>query len=58
MDAHGTPQHIALAQSADALLIHPATANTIAKLAHGMADDAVTTAAIAFTGKPCSLPLP
>ncbi|MBK8189770.1 MAG: bifunctional phosphopantothenoylcysteine decarboxylase/phosphopantothenate--cysteine ligase CoaBC [Vampirovibrionales bacterium] len=52
MDAHGTPQHIALAQSADALLIHPATANTIAKLAHGMADDAVTTAAIAFTGKP------
>lgn len=52
VDAHGVPQHIALAQCADALLIHPATANTLAKLAYGMADDAVTTAAIAFTGKP------
>ena len=32
-------EHIAQAQWADALLIAPATANTLAKLAHGLADD-------------------
>ncbi len=31
--------HIELAKSADAVLIAPATANIIAKIAHGMADD-------------------
>ena len=34
-----TIEHIAQAQWADVLLIAPATANTIAKLAHGLADD-------------------
>ena len=34
-----TIEHIAQAQWADALLIAPATANTLAKLAHGLADD-------------------
>ena len=43
-------EHIAWARWADALLIAPATANVIAKLAHGLADDAVTTLALAFTG--------
>lgn len=35
------PAHIYLADSADLLLIAPATANTIAKLAGGLADDAL-----------------
>lgn len=38
--------HVALAQRADGLLIAPATANTIAALAHGFADDALTTTAL------------
>jgi len=39
--------HIELGQWADAMLIAPATANVIAKLAHGYADNAVTTLALA-----------
>src|ERR1051325_9956450 len=35
------PTHIRLADEADLLLIAPATANTIAKMAHGLADDAL-----------------
>ena len=42
-------QHIALGQQADLLVIAPATANTIARLAHGMADDLLTTVALATT---------
>lgn len=42
-------QHIALGQQADLLVIAPATANTIARLAHGMADDMLTTVALATT---------
>jgi phosphopantothenoylcysteine decarboxylase/phosphopantothenate--cysteine ligase len=41
------PGHIALADRADLLLIAPATANIIAKLAHGIADDALTSIALA-----------
>ena len=41
------PGHIALADRADLLLIAPATANVIAKLAHGIADDALTSLALA-----------
>jgi len=41
------PGHIALADQADLLLIAPATANVIAKLAHGIADDALTSIALA-----------
>ena len=41
------PSHIALADSANLLLIAPATANTIAKLAYGIADDALTSIALA-----------
>lgn len=40
-------EHITLAQQNDLLLIAPATANTIAKLAHGLADDLLTTVALA-----------
>lgn len=39
--------HIALADSAEVLLIAPATANVIAKLASGIADDLLTTIALA-----------
>lgn len=39
--------HIELAKWADLLLVAPATANTIAKLANGMADDLLTTIALA-----------
>jgi phosphopantothenoylcysteine decarboxylase/phosphopantothenate--cysteine ligase len=42
--------HIDLAQWADAMLIAPATANTIAKLAYGIADNSVTTLALAMRG--------
>jgi phosphopantothenoylcysteine decarboxylase/phosphopantothenate--cysteine ligase len=36
-------EHIAVAQSIDALLIAPATADVLAKFAHGIADDFLTT---------------
>jgi len=39
--------HISLADEADVMLIAPCTANVIAKLAHGRADDVLTTAALA-----------
>ena len=42
-------EHIALAQRADMVLIAPATANVIAKLAHGLADDMLTTTVLACT---------
>jgi phosphopantothenoylcysteine decarboxylase/phosphopantothenate--cysteine ligase len=40
-------EHIALADKADVLVIAPATANVIAKLAYGIADDMLTTTALA-----------
>ena len=40
-------EHVALAQKADAFVIAPATANVIAKIAHGMADDMLTTTFLA-----------
>jgi phosphopantothenoylcysteine synthetase/decarboxylase len=42
------PSHLQLADAADLLVISPATANIIAKLAHGIADDALTTIALAL----------
>src|SRR6185503_10204123 len=42
------PTHITLADQADLLLIAPATANIIAKLAHGIADDALSCIALAL----------
>lgn len=39
--------HISLANAADLLLIAPATANVIAKVAHGQADDMLTTVTLA-----------
>ena len=39
--------HVSLANAADLMLIAPATANVIAKLAHGLADDMLTTVTLA-----------
>jgi phosphopantothenoylcysteine decarboxylase/phosphopantothenate--cysteine ligase len=41
--------HIELARWADRILVAPATANTLAKLAHGFADDLVSTLCLATT---------
>ena len=40
-------EHISLAHRADLMIIAPATANVCAKLAHGLADDMLTTTALA-----------
>ncbi len=44
--------HITLAREADLVLIAPATAHTIARLAYGLADDLLATAVLAAGGKP------
>jgi phosphopantothenoylcysteine decarboxylase len=45
------PTHIKLADEADLLLVAPATANTLAKLAVGIADDALSCVALALNPK-------
>ncbi len=45
--AHDPLSHLELVRNADAYVIAPATANTIAKLAHGLADNLLTSAALA-----------
>ena len=40
-------EHVALAKRADILAVAPATAHTLARLAHGLADDALTATALA-----------
>ena len=45
--AHAPIGHLELVERADAFLIAPASANTIAKLAHGQADNLLTAAALA-----------
>jgi len=47
-DADWRPSHLQLADTADLLVVSPATANVIAKLAHGIADDALSTIALAL----------
>lgn len=42
------PTHITLADTAQLFLVAPATANVIAKMAHGLADDALTCIALAL----------
>ena len=42
-------EHIALADQADLVLVAPATANVLAKLANGLADDMLTTTVLACT---------
>jgi phosphopantothenoylcysteine decarboxylase/phosphopantothenate--cysteine ligase len=47
--ANADIEHIALASTIDLLLIAPATANVLAKLAHGIADDFLSTLFLATT---------
>jgi phosphopantothenoylcysteine decarboxylase / phosphopantothenate---cysteine ligase len=47
---NGSILHIEYADEADVFVIAPCTANVIAKLAQGIADDALSTTALAFTG--------
>jgi len=42
--------HVALGQAAAAIVVYPATAHTLAKLAHGLADDLLTTTVLAHEG--------
>lgn len=42
-------EHISLAKKADVVMVAPASANVIAKLAHGIADDMLTTTILACT---------
>src|ERR1700680_2648786 len=44
-------EHIAVAQDNDVLVIAPATADLLARLAHGLANDFLTTTYLAFTGR-------
>ena len=43
-------EHINVAQENDVLVVAPATADLLARLAHGLADDFLTTLYLAFTG--------
>ena len=52
------PTHITLADEADLLLIAPATANKLAKLALGIADDALTCIALALNAQARTLLAP
>lgn len=47
-DAPKVVNHIELAKQADLFVVAPASANTIAKLAHGIADNIVTATALAL----------
>lgn len=42
-------RHVAIGQAAELIVIAPATANTLAKLAHGIADDLLTNSVLAST---------
>lgn len=46
-DPHGQTEHIALTDRADLVVVAPATANCLAKIAHGLADDMVSTTLLA-----------
>ena len=47
---HYQGEHIGLARRADLAIVSPATAQTLARLAHGLADDLLSTTLLCFTG--------
>lgn len=49
-DADWKPTHINLADETDLFVVVPATANFIGKYTHGIADDALTTFALSYSG--------
>lgn len=46
----GYVQHISWAKDADAMVVVPASANTLAKMAHGLADDPLSMTLLSYTG--------
>ncbi len=50
--ASGRTEHVSLKDWGDMLVVAPATANIIGKVANGIADDALSTLLLAFSGKP------
>ena len=50
LGSHGDYQHIHLSQQADALIVAPATANTLARLAGGFADEVLSATWLTFGG--------
>ena len=50
--ASGRTEHISLKDWGEMLVVAPATANIIGKVAEGIADDALSTLLLAFSGKP------
>jgi phosphopantothenoylcysteine decarboxylase / phosphopantothenate---cysteine ligase len=44
-------EHIRFSEQADLMAVVPASANSIAKMAHGLADDALSTLFVSFSGK-------
>ncbi|MEM0453629.1 MAG: bifunctional phosphopantothenoylcysteine decarboxylase/phosphopantothenate--cysteine ligase CoaBC [Sulfolobales archaeon] len=50
VEFYGESGHVALSHTCDAMIIAPATANTIAKIASGIADTSVTLTALNFIG--------
>ncbi len=47
---HHQGEHIGLARRAELAIVAPATAQTLARLAHGLADDLLATTLLCFTG--------
>lgn len=47
---HFQGEHIGLARRAELMIVAPATANYLAKVAHGFADDLLSTLALTMTG--------
>lgn len=47
---HYLGEHIGLVQRAELFVVAPASANCLAKFAHGLADDLLSTLALSFTG--------
>ena len=50
-ESHPLGPHIELARQAELLCVAPASANFLAKAAHGLADDLLSTLYLSFTGK-------
>src|SRR5262245_47929285 len=55
-DDHPLGPHIELARQAQLLCVAPATANFLAKAAHGIADDLLSTMLLSFTGPVLMVP--
>lgn len=52
-----SPVHISLAEESDLVLIAPATANIIGKIAHGIADDFLSTVVMSVSGRARNCPV-